>query len=261
MTTGRPITEEDLHAYVDEVLDLARREDVEAYLQQHSDVALRVQGYVRQRAALRAMLSPIAEEPVPPELSFARLAEARRRPPYAASWRAVAAAILMFGLGSAGGWTMHGMSGTQQSGIAALAQEAAYNYAVYSPDNLHPVEFGAASQGEYIDWISHRLNTPITVPDLSRSGYRFMGGRLVATEYGPAGLLMYGNGHGLRFVMLIRQMERDKNTSKMSQSNEGAVTGFTWSRDGVGYSVAGATSVDVLHPIANEIRSQVDPEI
>ncbi len=261
MMPGRPITEEDLQGYVDSVLDAARCEDVEAYLKQHPDVALRVRGYERQRDGLRAMLSPIAEEPIPPELSLARLAEIRRHPARLAPWRAVAAAILLFGLGSASGWTIHSMSGSQPTGIAALAQEAAYNYAVYGPDDIHPVEFNATDESQLVNWISHRLNAPITVPDLSASGYHFMGGRLVATEYGPAGLLMYGNGHGLRLVLLVRQMKRDMNTPSMSQSNNDGTTAFTWARDGVGYSVAGAASADVLHPIANEMRRQINESI
>jgi anti-sigma factor RsiW len=260
MTTGRPITEEDLHAYVDGALNIARREEIEAYLKQHPDVALRVQGYARQREALRAMLSPIAEEPIPPELSLARLAESRHSSRFS-PWRAVAAAILLFGIGNASGWTMHNMSVTQPTGVAALAHEAAYNYTVYGRDQMHPVEFGAADQAKLVDWISRRLNTPIVVPDLSASGYHFMGGRLVATEHGPAGMLMYDDGHGLRLVMLVRPMEKDKNTSTMRQSSEGPMTGFTWARDGVGYSVVGATSADILHPIANEIRQQTDLNI
>jgi anti-sigma factor RsiW len=261
MTTRRPITEEDLHGYVDGALDPAQREEVEAYLKLHPDVALRVQAYARQREALQAMLAPIAEEPIPPDLSLTRLAETRRRAPWSLSWRAAAAAILLFGLGGAGGWTMHGLSQAPLTGVAALAHEAAYNYTVYSQERLHPVDFGAADRQSFIDWISRCVNTPVIVPDLSASGYHFMGGRLVATEHGPAGLLMYDNGHGLRLEMLVRQMTKDKTTSTMSQSSEGAMTGFTWARNGVGYSVVAAASAGTLHPIANEIRRQINLNI
>lgn len=258
MSAGRPITEEDLHAYVDVALDAARRAQVDEYLQHHPDVAQRVRGYVQQREALRAMLDPVAEEPVPPQLNLASLVEAHRRPSRDVVWRAAAAAVLVFGLGGVGGWTVRGASsGAGPSGIAALAQEAAFNYSVYSPDQVHPVELEAANSAELVRWISNRLQTPIMVPDLSASGYRFMGGRLVATAQGPAGLLMYGNGHGIRLVMFVRPMERDMNTPKMSQSVDGPVTGFSWAHHGVGYSVVGATSPDILHPIANEVRRQV----
>jgi anti-sigma factor RsiW len=138
-----------------------------------------------------------------------------------------------------------------------LAQEATFNYAVYSPDRLHPVELRATNSAELVRWISNRLQIPIMVPDLSASGYRFMGGRLVATAHGPAGLLMYDNGHGIRLVMFVRPMERDMNTPRMSQSVDGPVTGFSWAHAGVGYSVVGAASADILHPLANEIRRQV----
>lgn len=260
MTTRRPITEEDLHAYVDKALDASRREEVEAYLKQHPDVAHRIQGYAHQREALQAMLAPIAQEPIPPELSLARLAEAQQRPSRIAPWRATAAAVCLFGLGGASGWMMHGMS-AQPTGMAALAQEAAYNYTVYAPDHLHPVEFGPAEQAKFVDWISRRLNSPIIVPDLSASGYQFMGGRLVATEDGPAGLLMYDNDHGLRFVMLVRQMKSGGHIHAMHQFKQGSMTGFSWSRNGFGYSVVSATSADILHPIANEIRKQIDLDI
>lgn len=261
MSSGRPVTEEELHSYVDAELDSARRAEVDEYLKHHPDVAQRVRVYVQQREGLRAAFAPVAEEPIPPELSLARLIEERRHPSRSVPWRAAAAAVLVFGLGGAGGWTIHGMSNKPASGITALAQEAAFNYSVYGPDRVHPVEFTAADRGQLVDWISSRLNTSITVPDLSSSGYRFMGGRLVATSDGPAGLLMYDNDHGIRLVMFIRPMKIDKNTTKMSQSGNGSVTGFSWASNGIGYSVVGGAPSDILHPLANEIRSQVNTSI
>ena len=59
MTFERPITEEDLHAYVDAVLKPPRLNEVEAYLESHPDVALRVAGYARQAEKLRAASRPL----------------------------------------------------------------------------------------------------------------------------------------------------------------------------------------------------------
>ncbi len=73
-----PITEDDLHGYVDQVLAPERRAEVEAYLAEHPEVARRVAGYAAQRDGLRRALGPVAEEPVPPQLSLARMIEARR---------------------------------------------------------------------------------------------------------------------------------------------------------------------------------------
>lgn len=258
MNSDRPITEQDLHAYVDAGLDPVRRAEIEDYLKNHMDVARRVQGYAQQREELRAMFAPVADEPIPPELNLVSLVEAHRRPQRSAPWRAVAAAVLLFGLGGVGGWTMHGSSATQQTGISSLAQEAAVNFSVYAQDRMHPVEIKAADSTDLVDWISNRLQTPIKVPNLTSSGYRFMGGRLVATAHGAAGMLMYNNDQGIRLVMLVRPMDTVKNTQTMTQSVNGPVTGFSWAHNGIGYSVVGAASPDILHPLANEIRLQVN---
>jgi anti-sigma factor RsiW len=262
MTFERPITEEDLHAYVDAVLAPARLSEVEAYLKSHPDVAQRVAGYALQTEQLRAAFAPIAQEPVPPELDLARLIEARRRPSRLAPWRAAAAAILLFGFGAAGGWSLRGGAPAAPStGIAALAQEASYNFSVYGADHVHPVAVRAAARDDLVSWLSSRLQTPVTVPDLSASGYRFMGGSLVATAHGPAAMLMYDNDHGIRLVMFVRPMRTDQNVRTMVQSANGAVAGFSWSNNGIGYSLVGAASPDILHPLANEIRTQITPGI
>jgi anti-sigma factor RsiW len=260
MNTGRPITEADLHAYVDGVLDPARRAEVEVYLGSHPDIAQRIYGYEEQQRMLRQTLAPIAEESIPPELNLARLIEARRRSSRLAPWRAAAAAVLLFGVGSTGGWVLHGVAETPAAGTAALAQEAAYNYMVFSPDRVRPVELKDADITELVQWIAQRLGSPVAVPDLTTAGYRFMGGRLVATAHGPAGLFMYDNDHGTRLAMLVRPMETQK-AMKMSRYTEEKVNGFAWADNGLGYSLVSAAPPEILHPLADEVRRQVSAYI
>jgi anti-sigma factor RsiW len=150
---------------------------------------------------------------------------------------------------------------SQATGITALAQEAAFNYSVYSPDKIHPVEFDATKSSDLVNWISSRLQTPIMVPNLNAAGYHFMGGRLVATAHGPAGMLMYGNGQGIRLVMFVRPMGVDRNDPHMVPYTDGAVAGFSWTTNGIGYSVMGGAPADVLHPLADAVRRQVSPGI
>ena len=63
MSMERPVTEDDLQAYVDDVLAPAERRRIEAYLAAHPDVARRVGDYAGQRDALRQALGGIAAEP------------------------------------------------------------------------------------------------------------------------------------------------------------------------------------------------------
>jgi len=260
MTRDHRIDEPDLHAYVDGALPAPRRAEVEAMLDQHPELAQRIAGHVRQRAELRAALAPIADEPVPPTLSVARLVAARpvpRRAPWRRPLIAMAAAALV-ALGGVAGWLLRGdVAARPAGGVAALADEATDNYRVYAQDRVHPVELRAADQHELVAWVSAHLAYPVTVPDLTRTGFRFMGGRVVATPHGAAGLLMYDDDRGTRMVVLIRPMAVERDTP-MSPHAAGAVRGYSWARRGIGFSVVAEASATSLHSLADEVRRQAD---
>ena len=94
----RPITEDDLHAYVDGALEPERLAEVAAYLDGHAAVAARIAAYAAQRDLLRSALAPIADEPLPPQLDLSRMIEIRRRPSLPTWWAAVAALLLVLSL-------------------------------------------------------------------------------------------------------------------------------------------------------------------
>ena len=119
----RPITEDDLHAYVDSALEPERRAEVASYLADHPDVAKRIAAFADQRELLRAALAPIADEPLPAELNLSRIIEGRRRRASPVWW--AIAAMLLLSVGGVGGWAMRGSLEPAQGGLAALAQEAA----------------------------------------------------------------------------------------------------------------------------------------
>lgn len=253
---SRPITEDDLNAFIDKRLNPGRQAEVAAYLEAHPEIAERIQGYAKQRDGLQTLLLPIADEPIPPGLNIRHLMEVRTRPSRSHWWGAAAAAMLLICIGGAGGWTLRGMSDPPLQGVASLAQEAADNYAVYSPDHLHPVEIRSVANNELVDWVSQRLGRRIEAPNLEASGYRFMGGRVVATPHGPAALFMYDNDHGVRLVMLTRPMTVDQE-APMQPLSQGDIAGFSWAAKGMGYSLVGPEDPEVLHPIADEVRRQI----
>jgi anti-sigma factor RsiW len=257
--TGRPVTDDDLSGFVDQELGPARQAEVASYLDVHPEVARRIAGYRKQRDLLRAALAPVVEEPVPPELSLAAMIEARKRPPAMPRW-AMAAAVALFCVGAAGGWTLRGRSEPASSGIAALAREAADSYAVYAPDHIRPVEMRAAESAQFVDWASRRLGHTLQVPDLAASGYRFMGGRVVATPHGPAALFMYDDDHGTRLVILARLMATEQDEPMAPHPQDG-VNGYAWADNGVGYSLVGPPTPEALHPIADEVRRQLGSDV
>lgn len=100
---GRPISEEELSAYVDGWLDAERRSRVDRYLRTSPDLAERVTSYRVQRDRLRAAFSATGREPIPPRLSLSRLVESRLAK-LSKPWRVVAAVALASGLGGIIGW-------------------------------------------------------------------------------------------------------------------------------------------------------------
>lgn len=251
----RPISEDDLQAYVDGRLDQMRLGQVEAYLAAHPETAARLAEYRDHGAALRKALAPIADEPITVGLDLARLIQRNRRRLPVRLVGEMAAAVLILGIGLAGGWRLRGQMAPQAEGVMALASEAANSYSVFASDHLRPVEIPASEASQLISWSAEALHRPLSIPDLSAAGYRFMGGRMVPTPHGAAVMLMYDDDKGTRLVMVTRQMAADQN-ARMSESRSGDLTGFTWARDGIGYSLVGPLAPGILNPIANEIRNQ-----
>ena len=250
----RPITEDDLHAYVDHILEPERQVEVAAYLDDHPDVARRVAAFTGQRDLLRAALAPIADEPLPAELNLARIIEQRSWRPAMA--RLAMAAMLLLSIGGLGGWAVRGTLEISPGGLAALAAEATASYNVYAPDHVRPVEVRAPDIAELVQWVSDRLHRPVKVPDLTGSGYRLMGGRLVATSHGPAAMFMYDDDRGSRLVVLTRPMNSADQNAPMTPKSQDDVGGFVWADDGLGYSLIGRAAPESLRPIANEVRKQ-----
>ena len=60
-----PVTEDELHAYVDGELPADRQDAVEAWLAAHPDEAARVAAWRAQAEAIRARYGAVANEPVP----------------------------------------------------------------------------------------------------------------------------------------------------------------------------------------------------
>src|SRR5258705_5522852 len=95
-----PVTEDELHAYVDNELPAERRGDVEAWLATHPDDAERVRSWRAMANALHARYDAVADEPIPKRLEVERLVRQPRRWVYGA----IAAALGAFIPGGGVGW-------------------------------------------------------------------------------------------------------------------------------------------------------------
>jgi anti-sigma factor RsiW len=250
MTSGqRPIIEDELHAYVDGMLEPGRRAEVERYLHAHPEMFWRFKAYEAQRDDLREAFSGLLGEPLASSLNLATLVEERltwRRAP----WPAVATVALALLMGGAGGWLL---AMRPQNDIAVLASEAAASYAVYAVDEHRPVELWAAQQDDLTRWVSNRLNRLIAPPDLAGAGYQLLGGRLVPTAHGPAAMFMYESRLAGRLMLFVRPMTVVRN-NPIEQVELGEVDGCAWIDRGVGYSVMAAEPYARLLELSGHVR-------
>jgi anti-sigma factor RsiW len=258
MTGERPISEDDLHAYVDGVLEPARRAAVERHLADNPQTAVRVAGWQQANEALRRAVGWKAEEPVPSELNVGRIAASRMHRQWMPS-RMAASILVALLVGAGSGWMAH-TPGTQ-NGIESVAMEAATAQRVFAHDPMHPVEFSANEQDKLVHWVSLRLGRPVAPPDLTKSGYRLLGGRVIATEHGAGSMFLYEGADGERVTLFVRPMEQIDQNAKMQPVDMQHTSGFAWAKNGLGYSLVASNPVDGLHELANKVRDEMTTTI
>jgi anti-sigma factor RsiW len=243
----RPISEDEIHAYVDDRLERTRRREIEHYLDAQPELSQRVQAYRAQRDGLRVALASRAAEPIPPELNLSRLFEARLRQRHA-WWRLAASMILCLALGGAAAWYLGSSPkpSRNEMAVSLLQQQALASHTVYATDRRHPIEVIAAERDHLTRWLSDRLRRSVAPPDLSAAGYRLLGGRLLATER---------DAQGSRLSVLMRPMAPELWAARVDIS-QGPMNGCTWIAKGMGYAVIAAASDQALDAIAEQISRQ-----
>jgi anti-sigma factor RsiW len=245
-----PVTEDELHAYVDNELPAERRGNVEAWLAAHPDDAERVRSWREMAETLHARYDAVADEPVPKRLEIERL----RRP---REWifGAVAATLLAFVAGGGVGWLARGAA-TSPSAFQNLTLDALDAHRLYVVEVRHPVEVPGDQREHLQQWLTKRCGWDVRAPELGATGLKLVGGRLLPGPTGPASFLMYESATGERYTLYTSRAKPD--TAQMrytAAENSGAMY---WSEDGVGYVLSGPTDKDRLNQVARLVYDQTE---
>lgn len=246
-----PVTEDELHAYVDDELPIERRGDVEAWLAAHPDDADRVQSWRMMAADLQARYGDVANEPVPQRLELDRLVRGPQRWLYGA----IAACFVTFVTGGAVGWAVRGATATS-SLVQTFATDALDAHRLYVVDMRHPVEVPGDEKAHLQQWLTRRCGWTVQAPELDQTGLKLVGGRLLPGPNGPASFLMYETASGERFT--VYAAKTSSATSQMrytTQNNNGAMF---WADRGVGYVVTGTSDRDRLNQVAQLVYDQAE---
>lgn len=250
MKNDSPVTEAELHAYIDGQLDGARRAAVETYLATNPAEAERVHAYARQNEQLHALFDSTLDEPVPEAL---RMKPARR----ASGPMRYAALLAAAVVGGVLGWTLRGEEPLVIT--ANLPQQAALAHVVYAPEVLHPVEVGAREEAHLVSWLSKRLGAPVRAPHLSDAGYELVGGRLLPGEAGPAAQFMYQDVRGNRLTLYVRTTADSNHETAFRYAKEDKVGVFYWVDGPFGYALSGELVRPQLLRVAESVYRALNP--
>ena len=265
-----PISEEDIHAYVDGVLSDERREQVERAIESNPALAARISDYFSLNNMFHERYDRVLNEPVPARLRMPQ----KRRWLSAANWPQFAgmAAALVLGIGIGVGTnigkdvaapsavTSSGMSNTRPVSADAsevFARKAALAHVVYMPSVNRPEQIGQDHEQDFVQYLANKLGTDVHPPMLTKSGFELAGGRILPGDDGPVAQFMYHNANGERVTLCISHRKVNANTTAFKLYQEGPVNVFYWVDGDFGYAVSGGIDRKVMLQIAHDVYAQL----
>ena len=251
-----PLSDGDVHAFVDGQLASDRAQVVAAAVAADPELAARVADMRSRNALLREALEPVLSEPIPD-----RLLDAMEKAPRAAAafeWLKPAfalAATLALGIGV--GWFARDVQIERTGTPTTFARQAAFAHALYADDANRPVEIGASDEKRLVGWLTKRLGFGVHAPDLNAIGYALVGGRLVAGNENPTALFMYENADKNRLSLQVRRRAAGTGEVGFRYAVENGVGVFYWIDDTCGYAISGKLDRAQLLRIAQVVNAQL----
>jgi anti-sigma factor RsiW len=231
-----PVSEFDVHAFIDGELSPQRAAEVEAAMERDPDLAARIQGFQADKRALIAAYQPLADAPVPARLMSA----ARRRPsPLTNKWVRRAALAGVTALAASLLLTL----------VPRAPPDSAVEQALAARQNARkPIRELSGSEQANVEAtgraMSDMLGNPTRVPDLSHAGFN-----LVSAEiYGDAVQLRYEDAERRLFTVYLRP---SAGPDAFEVTERGPVRICVWQNADVTAVMTGALSTPELFRLAS----------
>jgi anti-sigma factor RsiW len=268
-----PISEEDIHAYVDGALSAERRAQVERAIELNPALAARVSDYFSLNNMFHERYDRVLNEPVPARLRSLkepRWLSAANWPKFAAQFAGIAAALVLgigIGVGTNIGRDAMSLPGTNTSnthavsadGAEGMARQAAIAHVVYMPAVDRPADIGKDHEEDFVRYLSNKLGTDVHPPMLTKNGFELMGGRVLPGDNGPVAQFMYRDAKGERVTLCISHRKTSANTTAFKLYQDGPVSVFYWIDGDFGYAVSGGIDRKVMLELAHDVYAQLTP--
>jgi anti-sigma factor RsiW len=246
-----PITERELHAYVDGQLDATRRAEIEAHLVANSGALSHVQQLRDQIQGLHQEYDEVLNEPVPAQLS--QVLRRRTLP------RGLAASVAGLLCGAVVGWFAHSATQSRDMPPVVFARDALAAHVLFVDEKRHPVEVSADQEAHLVAWLSKRLDAPIHAPILLEQGFSLLGGRLLPGSDAPLAQLMYESKAGERLTLTVRHASQPVDQTGFQVLEKGGTSVFYWIDQQYGYALSGNIGKQKLLAVAQSVELQLKP--
>lgn len=243
--------ETEIHAYVDGQLDDARRTRMEAWLERHPDQAREIRGWRHDAQQLRAAFGDLPPSTGQTALDPA-LIRTRRRHRTRTHLALAAALVLALGVGGLGGWQMHGAS---MPTAAAPMADAVHAYRMFATNRHVKLDMIQQHPGDLQAWLDRHFRDAAPLPQLDGSGFHPVGGRLMATDSGPAAMVLYENSRGNAISFYIRPPSARTGPLPHGQRREGALAATYWSGHGYNYALISPADASDMRAMQAASRS------
>ncbi|MDH5324697.1 MAG: anti-sigma factor [Gammaproteobacteria bacterium] len=249
----RPVSEEDLHAFLDGQLDSERQAQVVRWLEDNPQEKIRLQQLRQLNQLLQLRHREQLVQPIPSSMELDFNPGVGQKP------LLIAASVTWLLIGLVVGWLWHGDLLSEEGLQVNLVRPAMVAHATYIPEVVHPVEVAAEQEAHLIKWLSKRLGVTVHAADLTSLGFNLVGGRLLPAGTDPAAQFMYENNLGRRLTLYVRvKTEAVVDTSFRFAQDQGIST-FYWIDGNLGYALSGELTREHLLQVANLIYRQWEP--
>ncbi len=243
-----------LSAYLDGELDPADALAVETRLADDPAAQAELDALMDADAAALEQFDAQLNDPVP----FALAQQIKNTPLSAPApapvrrpvWGAIAASLVIFGLGGVGGYVVKDQTTPTVLAGGWLSDIADY-HAIYASQGRHLVEVGADESDHIETWLGDTVGANFTIPDLSAFDLTFEGGRLVVANGKPVAQLMYRDPAGTVIALCLISSDQPAGDAPSFKSQ--TINGFdfvSWRGADAAYVVIGPDGQPNLDDIA-----------
>ncbi|SPH17270.1 hypothetical protein DEA8626_00786 [Defluviimonas aquaemixtae] len=246
-----------LSAYLDGALSESEAAEIEALIAKDAAMADELGALSGADAAIGSAFAAMLEAQVPPKLirvieeapGIAAPANVSRRPHWGMGTAAAAIALLMIGAGAGSVLTRLLSAPVEVAAAPGWLDQVADYHRVYAREKRHLAEVPATEAAHLETWLADTTGVSFAIPDLSRLGLTFQGGRLLVAAGKPVGQLMYTDSGGEVVALCFiagGDAAADDGPTAFTVRDFGDIDMVVWKDRAASYVVVGpATGIDL----------------